>query len=150
VLFSVNRIYTGHLPARLGELKHVSVSLTNPISYDLPKLIYDEMISVESKNHFIHRYLQPLSAKSIMEDIYGKNKRTSVFSFIRLLDLPMDILEIYAATDSMYLQVILMHFFNYRIRKQYRHALAKGEEMYLSSSTKKHNLWWASEILSGQ
>lgn len=57
VLFSVNRIYTGHLPARLGELKYVSVSLTNPITYEVPKLIYDEVISVESTNHFIHRYL---------------------------------------------------------------------------------------------
>lgn len=34
-----------------------------------------------------------------MEDYYLKNNKASMYSFIRLLDLPVDILEIYASTD---------------------------------------------------
>lgn len=77
-----------------------------------------------------------------MHDIL--NNKHSIFSFIRLLGLPLNILEIYSLTDSLYLQLVLAHFLHTRVNKPYLMAKASGEE-YESNS-----LWWSKNILEGQ
>lgn len=37
--------YTGNLPVSFGQLKDITYSSRNPITYSIPKLVYDEIIT---------------------------------------------------------------------------------------------------------
>ncbi|KAL4449582.1 hypothetical protein ABPG74_007405 [Tetrahymena malaccensis] len=133
--------YTGHLPAKMGEIKQVQSNISNPIFYHLPKLYYDEVMREETKNEFIHRKLGFLSAKNVREDLFSN--KNSIFSFIRLLDLPINIMEIYSRTDNLYLHLVLAHALHTQ-QKMFKMVNAGGEKYECK------NLWWSKNILHGQ
>lgn len=87
--------YTGHIPPRLGEIKEVISYNINPIQYSIPRLAYDEVIrrsNEDSKQNICTRLINLMEISTIQEDLL--TNPYSIFSFIRLLDLPVNILEI--------------------------------------------------------
>ena len=41
--------YTGYIPIRAGEIKLLASNAKNPIPYNLPKLVYDEVVRFGKK-----------------------------------------------------------------------------------------------------
>jgi len=90
--------YTSNIPIKIGDIKPLIQHIKHPISYQIPKLVYDELMCISNeKTEFILRKVSLLSAETVKNSIF--NTKNSMFSFLRFLDMPFNFLEFVWNTD---------------------------------------------------
>jgi len=113
--------YTGHHTVSFGKLKHVMHEVTNPITYEVPKLVYDDLYSnfdgreFLEKSLFIKKHFCLWDSDIIHTSLMGPfdkkeiNHYYNIYSFSRFLNLSPAQVELCMKYDNFYTELILLH-----------------------------------------
>lgn len=118
----------------------------NPITFTIPKRVYDEIMTSETKQQFSKRKLNIYSSHNINQSnnqhMTNASEQSQVaslnscFSFLCLMDLPTSILEQSMKLDYLHTYIILLHWY----KNKYVSTLSTKENIILETDHSRHVL----------
>ncbi|KRX08854.1 P-loop containing nucleoside triphosphate hydrolase [Pseudocohnilembus persalinus] len=107
----VKPYYSTNVSLKFGEIKPLITDQKSPIAFEMPKLVYNEIVNANNfKKITIEKKFDLWSAEAVKQGLLSA-KGNCLYSFIRFMGFSLQFLEFVKNCDCLYLQVILMHYF---------------------------------------